>query len=183
MKLLVDFLPVLLFFAAYQLWDIYVATAAAIVAGALQVAWAWLRHGRVEPMPLVTLAVLVLFGGATLLLHDERFIKWKPTLVNWLFAAGFLASHFVGRRPLIQRLLAANIELPPPVWRRLSWMWIAFFAAMGVINLFVAYRFSTDVWVDFKLFGMLGLTLVFVLVQGLYLARHIAPEQHEEGSR
>lgn len=173
MKLLFDFLPVLLFFIAYKTFDIYVATAVLIVASLAQVGWLWLRHRRVERMPLITAGLALILGGATLLLHDETFVKWKPTVVNWLFGAVFLGSQFIGDKPIVARLMDNAIELPTEIWRRLNGLWVAFFALMGAVNLYVAFNFVTDVWVDFKLFGMLGLTLAFVLLQSIYLARHL----------
>lgn len=184
MKLLFDLFPVLLFFIAFKVsdGDVYLATGVAIVAGVIQLGIQWLRHRRLESMHLITLGLLVVFGGATLLLRDEMFIKWKPTVVNWLFAVVFLGSHFIGKRLLMQRLLGNNIELPPPVWTRLNAAWGLFFVAVGAINLWVVYNFSTDTWVDFKLFGILGLTLAFVLLQSIYLMRHVKPgEDSGEG--
>ena len=176
MKFLLDFFPILLFFIAYQVWDIYVATAVAVVAAALQVGWQRLRHGRVEKMQAITLGLLVVFGGLTLLLRDPVFIKWKPTVVNWLFAVAFLVTAYVGERSLLQRMMGHAVALPDAIWRRLNWAWIGFFAAMGVLNLVVAYQFSEDTWVKFKLFGLMGLTLLFVLAQTPYLAKHMEPE-------
>ena len=172
MKLLYDFFPVLLFFIAYKLYDIYVATAVIIVASACQVGWTWFRHRRVERMPLITLALLVLLGGATLILQDEMFVKWKPTVVNWLFGLVFLGSQYIGDKTIIERMLGQAMELPSTVWVRLNLIWTAFFVVMGILNLAVAFNFDTDTWVNFKLFGMLGLTLIFVIAQGFYLARY-----------
>ena len=174
MKLLFDFLPVVLFFAVYKIYnDFYLATGVIIIATAAQVGWMWWRHGKVERMPLITLALLVVFGGITLILHDEIFLKWKVSVVNWLFGLVFLGSQFIGKKPLIQRMMDAQISLPSPVWRRLNMAWVVFFLAMGMLNLYVIYQFDTDTWVDFKLYGLLGLTLVFVVAQGFYLARHM----------
>jgi len=173
MKLLSDFFPVLLFFAAYKLYDIYVATAVLIVASLGQTLWHRLRYGRFENNHLITLAIVSLFGGATLLLHDELFIKWKPTVINWLFAALFLGSRWIGGKSLLERMLGDNIELPASVWARLNLAWVGFFVVMGGINLFVAFHFDTDTWVNFKLFGMMGLTFAFIIGQSLYLARHL----------
>jgi len=176
MKFLLDFFPILLFFLAYQVWDIYIATAVAIAAAVLQVGWQRLRHGRVETMQAITLGLLLLFGGLTLLLRDPVFIKWKPTIVNWLFAVAFLVTTYVGERSLLQRMMGHAVSLPAAIWRRLNWAWIAFFAAMGILNLIVAYQFPEDVWVKFKLFGLMGLTLVFVVAQAPYLAKHMEAE-------
>jgi intracellular septation protein len=173
MKLLVDFFPIVLFFAAYKLGDIYMATLAAIVGAVLQVGFTWFRTRKVETMHLISLVLIVVFGGATWFLRDPTFIKWKPTVLNWLFATVFLGSQFVGKQPVIQRMLNAQIELPPVVWRRLNMAWSAFFIFIGAVNLYVAYHFEESVWVNFKLFGMLGLTVVFVLLQSVYLAKHM----------
>lgn len=181
MKFLYDFFPVALFFIAYKTYDIFVATAVIIVASLVQVGSFWLKHRRFENMHLVTLALVVVLGGATIILHDDNFIKWKPTVVNWLFAVVFLGSHFIGKRTIIERMLASNISLPTQIWSRLSYLWIGFFLVMGIANLYVAFYYApelslaerTDLWVDFKLFGMMGLTFVFVIIQAFYLARHI----------
>ena len=183
MKFLFDLLPVLLFFIAYKLDGIYVATAVLIVASLAQVAWLWFRYRRVEKMPLITALLVLVLGGATLLLHDETFVKWKPTVVNWLFALAFLGSQLIGGKTLIERMMSSAIDLPAEIWSRLNTLWVAFFALMGVANLYVAFNFATDTWVDFKLFGMLGLTVVFVVLQSFYLARHLkqpATETSEE---
>ena len=177
MKLFADLFPVILFFVAYQLYDIYVATLVAIVAAATQVAYYKIRRGTVENVQLITLGLLVVFGGLTLVLRDPTFIKWKPTVVNWLFAVAFLGSQLFMQRSLLQRMMDHAVTLPNQAWQRLNIAWVAFFFAMGVLNLYVAYSFSEEVWVNFKLFGFLGLTLVFMLAQGFYLARHMEPEE------
>jgi len=184
MKLLFDLFPVILFFAAYVLGKqfgdpaeaIYLATQVAIAAGFAQVLWLKLRGQPVQTMHWITLGLLVVFGGMTLLLHDPIFIKWKPTLVNWLFAVAFLGSGLFMERNLLQRSMEHAIELPATVWSRLNLAWVAFFALMGAANLYVAYNFAEETWVNFKLFGMMGLTLLFLLAQGFYLARHMPAE-------
>ena len=172
MKFLFDLFPVLLFFIAFKLADIYVATGVAIAATFVQVGWLRLRGKRVEPMLWASLAIIVVFGGATLLLQDETFIKWKPTVLYWLLG-GVLAAAAVLGRNLIRSMLSQQVQLPDPVWARLNWSWVGFFAFMGGLNLYVAYNYSTDLWVNFKLFGGMGLMLAFVLVQALFLARHV----------
>ncbi len=179
MKLLFDLFPVLLFFVAYKVADIYAATAVAIAASVLQILWLKLRGRPVEGMQWASLAIIVVFGGMTLLLRDETFIKWKPTLLYGMFALVLAGGRLFLGRDLIKAAMGRQIALPEPVWRRLNLAWIVFFAAMAVLNLVVAYRFSTDVWVDFKLFGTMGLTLVFVVAQALYLGRHA--QEPEEG--
>ena len=185
MKILSDFFPIILFFIAYQLYDIYVATAVAIVSSLLQVGFYWLARGRVEKMHLITLALLLVFGGMTLILRDPLFIKWKPTVVNWLFGAAFLGSHFIGEKTMVARMMQHAVELPSFVWNRLNMAWSMFFIFSGVLNLYVAFSFSEETWVNFKLFGMLGLTVVFVIVQAFYMARHIQDQNpvttEEEG--
>lgn len=180
MKLLVDFFPIVLFFAAYKMADIYVATLAAIVGAIIQVAYTWIRTRKVETMHLVSLVLILVFGGATWFLRDPTFIKWKPTVLNWLFGLVFLGSQFVGDKPVIQRMLSAQIELPAFVWRRLNLAWVTFFLTIGAVNLYVAYSYEESVWVNFKLFGMLGLTIVFVLLQSVYLSRHMPQTTAEE---
>jgi len=183
MKFLYDFFPILLFFIAYKLYGIYAATVAAIVASFVQVGWYWLQHRRFENMHLITLALLVVFGGLTLFLQDENFIKWKPTVINWLFAVVFLGSQFYGKKTLVERMMGASIELPASLWPRLNLAWSLFFVFLGLVNLYVMYNFDTDTWVNFKLFGMTGLTLVFVLAQGVYLARLVKAEPVAEAER
>ena len=181
MKLLFDFFPILLFFIAYKAADIYVATAVAIAATFLQVGISWLKTRTVATMQLVTLVILVVFGGLTLYLHDEQFIKWKPTVINWLFGATFLVSHIFGDRTAIERMLGTSMTLPQVVWRRLNLGWIIFFLSLGGANLYVMSHFDRDAWVNFKLFGMLGLTLLFIVLQSFYLSRYLAePERKEE---
>ncbi|MGE4559970.1 MAG: septation protein A [Desulfobulbus sp.] len=173
MKFLVDFFPVLLFFLAYKFFDIYVATTVAIAATVIQLAITWWTTKKLATMQLVTLAVIAVFGGLTLYLRDEQFIKWKPTVINWLFAAAFLGSHFLGQRTAIERMLGSAITLPQPVWRRLNGGWTLFFLVLGAANLYVMSFYDSNTWVNFKLFGMLGLTLLFVVGQSFYLARYV----------
>jgi intracellular septation protein len=175
MQLLFDFLPIIAFFIAYKLANIYVATLVLIVATVLQVSIHWVRTRRFNPMHLVSAGLVLVFGSLTLLIRDAVFIMWKPTVVNWLFATAFLVSLLpkFGGRPLVQRLMSATAEefkLSPAHWRRLNWMWIAFFVLMGAVNLFVFRYFDEETWVNFKLFGMLGLTIVFIIVQGFWIA-------------
>ncbi len=172
MKYLFDFFPVLLFFIAYKLFDIYVATAVIIGATFLQVGVFWLKHRRFQTSHLVTLVLVSGFGGATLLLHNPNFIKWKPTVLNWLFAAAFLGSQFIGEKSLVQRMMDQAVALPAAIWRRLNLSWVVFFIVMGAANLYVAFNFSENTWVNFKLFGIMGLTLLFVLLQALFISRH-----------
>src|SRR5688572_7894041 len=170
MKFLFDIFPVVLFFVAFKLFDIYVATGVAIAATFAQVGWLKLRGRKVENMVWVSLAVIVVFGGATLVLQDETFIKWKPTVLYWLFAAVLAVAALAGRN-LVRAVLAEQVQLPGPVWSRLNAAWIGFFVFMGALNLYVAYNYPTDLWVNFKLFGGMGLMLLFVVVQAAFIAR------------
>ncbi len=177
MKTLFDLFPLLLFFLAYKAYDLYVATAVAIGASFLQVGLYWMKHRRVENMHLITLVLILVFGGATLFLQDEVFIKWKPTVLNWLFGLAFLGSHFIGKRLLVQRIMGGAVSLAHPVWWRLNVAWTLFFFALGGINLLVVYNFDTDAWVNFKLFGIIGLTLMFIIAQTLYITRYLKPDE------
>lgn len=176
MKLLYDFFPVLIFFIAYKLFGIYTATAALIVASFIQIAYLWLRYRHVESMQVITFVLVLIFGGATLLLHDVMFLKWKISIVNWLFGAACLFSQWFSEKSLIERLMEQNIQLPKPIWNRLNSMWAWFFILMGVINIYIAYHFSTNAWVNFKVFGMMGCTIVFIIIQTVYLYKHVKPK-------
>ena len=172
MKFLFDLFPIALFFIAYKMGDIYLATITAIVASIVQVVWSRYKTGQFEKLPLITLGTIVILGGATLFFRNELFIKWKPTALYWVLALALVISQFIGNKPLMQRLLEQNVALPTKIWHQLNLSWALFFAAMGIANLYVVYHFDTDTWVNFKLFGTLGLTLVFIVLQGFYMAKH-----------
>lgn len=180
MKLLIDFFPIILFFIAFKFADIYVATGVAIVATIAQIAWLRYSRGKVEPMQWISLGVIVLFGGATIISQNETFIKWKPTVLYWLMAGVLAAGQLLFRKNLLKSLMGAQMVLPDHAWRVMNWSWIGFFTLMGVINLWVAYNFDTDTWVTFKLFGGLGLMLVFVVAQALYLGRYMKADETPE---
>ena len=177
MKLLLDFFPIILFFVAFKFAGIYVATGVAIVATIAQIAW--LRHstGKVEPMRWASLAIILVFGGATIALQNETFIKWKPTVLYWLMGGTLAAGQLFFRKNLLKSLMGSQLELPDAAWRVTNWSWIAFFAVMGVANLWVAFNFDTNTWVNFKLFGGLGLMAVFVIGQALYLGRYMKADE------
>jgi|SRR5664279_3221791 intracellular septation protein len=175
MQLIADYFPLILFFLAFKWQGIMVATAVAIAASIAQIAWfKW--KGKLSAIHLLTLAIIVVFGGATLILQDEVFIKWKPTVLYGTFGVILLVGKLVFGRDLIGYLLK-DITLPPAVWTRVTWSWTAFFAAMAVLNWYVAFHYSTDTWVNFKVFGGIGLFLAFALVQGIFLARHVVEPQ------
>ncbi len=179
MKFLFDMFPVILFFVAFKFWGIYPATAVAIGATLLQIGWLIARNKKIEPMLWVSLGVIVVFGGATLLLHNETFIKWKPTVLYWLFAAALGIGALVFKKNFIRSMMEKQMELPEPLWGRVLLSWIAFFIVMGLLNLYVAFNYDTDTWVNFKLFGGMGLMLLFVFGQALLLAKHIQEKKPE----
>lgn len=173
MKILFDFFPAVVFFLAYKYYDIYVATFTLILMTYLQIAAIWFKHKSIENTYKMMALLVTLFGGLTLILHNELYIKWKPTVINWMFAVIFLVSNWVGSKTVLERLLDQKVELPAPVWKKLNFMWIGFFFVMGWLNIYVAYQYTTDIWVNFKVFGVLGFTIIFSLLQGLYLAKYI----------
>jgi len=199
-KILFDLFPIILFFLAFKLagsnpeqtaalaaavnypadpkqLPILMATAVAIIATIVQIAWTWLRHGKVDPMLWISLVLVVVFGGATLILHDPLIIKWKPSVLYWLFAVVLAGSQVFFKKNLIRTMMQqAQLEIPETLWAKLNLSWVIFFTVLGGVNLYVAYHFSEAVWVDFKLFGVIGMMLVFMLLQGLVLAKYIEKE-------
>lgn len=173
MKLLYDYFPIICFFVAYKLWGIYVATAVTMAASFLQVGLYWLMHRRFEKVHLMTMVLIFLLGGSTLIFHNIIFIKWKPSIIYWLFSVLLIGSHYFGKSTLIHRMLGDKIKLPQKVWARVNASWGIFFFLMGFANLYVVYNYSTSTWVNFKLFGTLGLTIVFILLQVVYMSRHM----------
>ncbi|WP_157670301.1 septation protein A [Chitinibacter sp. GC72] len=177
MKFLFDLFPILLFFGAYSYTqDIFIATATAIVATFGQVIYSWVRHRKVDTMLWISLVLITVLGGATLIFHNKTFILWKPTVLYWFFALALLGTWQLKQINLIEKLMNGQIALERPIWTRLLLAWSVFFAAMGFVNLFVAYQFDEAIWVKFKLFGFTALMLVFVVAQSLYLSRHIQSE-------
>jgi intracellular septation protein len=172
MKILFDLFPVILFFVAFKTFGVFAATAAAIVATIGQVIWVKYRHGKVDTMLWVSLVIITVFGGATLILHDENFIKWKPSILYWFFASALLFSKIVLDKNILRNLLQDKMQLPDSVWNTLNLSWSGFFIALGFLNLYVAFNYSTDAWVNFKLFGTTGLMLIFILAQAFLLAKH-----------
>ena len=177
MKLLFDLFPVILFFIVFKSLGIYAATMAAMVATLAQIGWVKIRHGKVDGMLIASGIIIVVFGGATLLLHDETFIKWKPSVLYWLFAAVLFFAEIFWNKNFIRNIMHAQIALPDTVWRTLNHAWAVFFAVLGLVNLYVAYHFDTASWVNFKLFGTTGLMFLFIIVQSVYLSRFIEKEK------
>ncbi len=180
MKLLFDLFPILIFFICYKVFGIYVATAVAMGASLLQVIFYRIQHQRYEKMHLISMTLILVLGGATLFFHNPWFIKWKPTAIYWLSSLVFLGSSFIGKKTLIQKMMEGNIDLPQNIWSRLNFAWAVFFILMGALNIYVAYYYDTDIWVNFKLFGGAGFTLLFVFLQSIYLTRHIVEKNIEK---
>lgn len=179
MKLLFDLFPIIVFFAAYKFAGIYAATAVAIAATFAQIGWVWFRHGKVDTMLWISLVLIVVFGGATLVLQDPTFIKWKPTILYWLFAVALVGAQLLFNKNLIATMMQGQLKLPDAIWLRLNLSWAGFFALMGALNLYVAYNFSEADWVNFKLFGVMGLMLAFIVLQGFMLSKYMQdPEQN-----
>ena len=202
MKLLLDFLPILLFFGTFKYTEshkewaaafatehlgwmvaggtvgtteapVMLATVVVVIASLVQVAWLKARGKKVDLMLWISLTLVVVLGGLTVWLHSETFIKWKPTGLYWAMGLSFLISQTLLGKNLLKLMMGEQMQLPDAVWKRLGLAWVVFFAAMGVLNLWVAYNFSTSTWVNFKLFGGIGLMLLFTLGQGLYISRHL----------
>jgi intracellular septation protein len=173
MQILFDFFPIILFFVAYKLFGIYVATIVAMIASTLQTVIYRLKYNRFEFIHILTLVMIALLGGATLYLHNVIFIKWKPTVLYWILALAFLATQFIGKKRLVQHIMSKKLSLPQAVWNKLNIFWIIFFIIMGFVNLYIVYHHSTNTWVNFKLFGILGFTIIFIIVQSLYMAKYV----------
>jgi intracellular septation protein len=173
MQMLFEFLPIIVFFAVYKLNGIYAATAAAIIISILQVTIFWIKHKRVDRIQLGMMIMIAGLGTATLIFRKPIFIKWKPTVINWLFALLFFVTQYVGKQPLIEMMFQGKVQLPDAIWRKLNFLWIGFFSFVGFANIYVAYHYSTNTWVNFKLFGVLGLTVIFIIAQAFYLAKHV----------
>lgn len=182
LNFLYEFLPIVLFFVAFKLYGIYVATVVGIVATGLQLIITTLWKKRIDKKQLLTLIIFAVFGGMTLYFHNPIFVKWKPSIIFWIFGTILLLSHFVGKKTLMQRLLEKMLEgkgssLPSYVWLRLNLAWALFFLTLGSVNIFIAYTYSTEAWVNFKLYGILGLLFLFSFLQAFYLSRYMSEEQ------
>jgi intracellular septation protein len=177
MKQLLDFLPLVVFFVFYKLYDIYYASGALIVATALALIFTWIKYRKVEKMTQITFAMVVIFGTLTLVFHNDEFIKWKVTVIYVLFSGALLVSQLILKKPLIQRMLGKELTLPDPVWNKLNISWAIFFLLCGLANIYVAFWLPQEVWVNFKVFGLTVLTLVFTLLSGVYIYRHMPDEE------
>ncbi len=190
-KIFVDFFPLVLFFVAFKLAGIYVATAVAIVSSVVQVIWSRLRQGRFEGIYVMQLVIIGVFGGLTLILHNDTFIRWKPTILYWAFAAAFLGSQLLGRRTLAERMLERQISMPARVWKIYNLSWGLFFLLMGILNLYFAFFYGLqesraarlDTWVNMKVWGSLVLTVIFATAQALFLSKHLEAPQAQIGGQ
>lgn len=182
-KLLFDLFPLILFFIAFRKFDLYVATGVTMAAVAVQIIWLKIRQRTIEAMHWINLAIIMVFGGATLLFQNDAFIKWKPTVLYWIFAAVLLGSRLLMQRNLMQKLMGAQVSLPTSVWDKLNYSWVLFFIVSGALNLYIAFsgQFSEEQWVSFKAFGLLGLLVVFAIGQSIWLSKHIkAPAANDD---
>ncbi|WP_196094359.1 septation protein A [Enterobacter roggenkampii] len=178
MKQFLDFLPLAVFFAIYKLYDIFAATKALIVVTAVVLIYSWIRYRKVEKMALITFVLVAVFGGLTIALHDVEFIKWKVTVIYALFAAALLFSQWFMKKPLIQSMLGKELTLPQVVWSRLNTAWAIFFFLCGLANIYIAFWLPQDIWVNFKVFGLTALTLIFTLLSGVYIYRHMPQDDN-----
>ena len=179
MKFLFDLFPIILFFIAFKLQGIYVATAVAIAASFAQIGWLWLRGRKIDTVLWLSLPIVIVFVSASLLEYHETFIKWKPTVLYWLFACVLTGSALIFHKNLIRTMLGEQIQMPDTAWSKLNLSWAGFFASMGFLNLYVAFNYPTDTWVNFKLFGGMGLMLAFVIGQGVFLAKYVEQKETE----
>jgi intracellular septation protein len=177
MKFLFDLFPVILFFAAFKFFGIYTATAVAMIATIAQIVYVKVRHGVVDKMLLASGVIITVFGGATLLLHDSKFIQWKPTVLYWLFAVSLIGAQFIFKKNPIRSMMEKQISLPDAIWSKLNLAWAALFIALGFLNLYVAFNYSQDAWVNFKLFGVTGIMFVFIILQTLLLSKYLPKEE------
>lgn len=183
MQFLIDFIPIIVFFVAYKLYGMYVATAAIMAVITVQIAVQWFTKRTVNKMLLVSGALVLVLGGITLALHDPLFIQWKLTIVDGLFAIAFLASQFIGEKPLVERIMGHAIELPKKMWHQLNLMWVANFTILAVVNVYVIYNFSEEFWVGFKVWGTLGFTVLVALLQGVWISRYLPDDEADKQAR
>ncbi|MCG9679819.1 septation protein A [Vibrio sp. Isolate24] len=181
MKQLIDFIPLIIFFVLYKMHDIYVATGALIIATAIQLVITYALYKKIEKMQLITFVMVALFGGMTIFLHDDDFIKWKVTIVYIVFAIGLAVSHVIGKSA-IKGMLGKEINLPDHVWSKVTWAWVAFFSFCAGVNVYIAFKLPLDVWVNFKVFGLLAATFGFTLITGIYIYKHLPKDKSEANS-
>ena len=176
-KIFFDFLPVFVFFITYKFTNIFIATIALIIATLLQVLYELVVYRKISTISLITFIAILIFGGATVYFGDEKLIKLKVTIINWLFSIILIYSSYFMKSTIIERIIGHNIELPKKVWKKLNNIWGWFFFFLGILNLIVMYSFSTNFWVNFKLFGILGITIVFIIFQSIFLSKYLNKER------
>ncbi|MCL1160313.1 septation protein A [Shewanella chilikensis] len=179
MKQLLDFLPLVIFFAVYKFYGIYVASGALIAATALQLVVTYLLYRKLEKMHLITFAMVAVFGTLTLVFHDDTFIKWKVTIVYALFALGLGVSQLLNK-PVLKGMLGQELKVADKIWAQVTWYWVSFFIVCGLINIYVAFSLSQETWVNFKVFGLTAVTLLNTIATVVYLFKHIPEEQRKE---
>jgi len=197
MKMLFDYFPIIVFFAVFHIFSdapedataaitmaatteaMIMATKAGIAAALLQVILYWLKTRKFEKMHLISLGLIAVFGSITIALGDPLYIKWKTTILEWVFALVFLGSQYIGKKNLVERMMGHVMTAPDNVWKKLNYAWAGFFTSMGFVNLYVIYNFSDEFWVNFKLFGMLGMTFVFVIAQGIFMAKYVIQDDDD----
>ncbi len=180
MKQFFEFIPLVIFFAIYKMVDIYAATASLMVTTGLMLAYNYFKNGKAEKMHIITFLMVLVFGSLTLILHDDVFIKWKVTVVYALFALALLVSQFIFKKPIIKQMLGKELSLPDNIWNNLNAAWALFFAGLGILNIYVAFNLPQDVWVNFKVFGLLGVTLAFTVLSGIYLYKYLPVTAEKE---
>jgi len=180
MKQLLDFIPLIIFFAIYKMVDIYAATGSLIITTGLVLAYTYFKHGKAEKMQIITFLMVLVFGSLTLILHDDAFIKWKVTFIYALFAIALLASQFIFKKPIIKQMLGKELTLPDSVWTNLNIAWAVFFIVLSILNVYVAFNLPQEVWVNFKVFGLLGATLVFTILSGVYIYKYMPTNKNDD---
>ena len=180
MKQFFEFIPLIIFFAVYKMVDIYAATAALMVTMGLMLAYNYFKNGKAEKMHIITFVMVLVFGGLTLVLHNDAFIKWKVTAVYALFTLALLVSQFIFKKPIIKQMLGKELSLPDNVWNNLNTAWALFFGVLGALNIYIAFNLPQEVWVNFKVFGLLGATLVFTVLSGIYLYKYLPVPAEKE---
>jgi intracellular septation protein len=173
MKQLFEFIPLIIFFAVYKMVDIYAATASLMVTMGLILAFNYFKNGKVEKMHLITFVMVLVFGSLTLILHDDVFIKWKVTAVYALFSVALLVSQFIYKKPILKQMLGKELKLPENIWNNLNSAWAVFFAVLAAVNVYVAFSMSQEIWVNFKVFGLLAVTLAFTVLSGFYIYKYL----------
>lgn len=182
MKFLFDYFPIIVFFVAYKFWNIFVATALTMAASIIQVGIYWIMHRRFEKFHIITMIFILILGTFTLALHNEIFIKWKPSIVYWIFSLVLIGSQYIGTKSLIHRMLDEKISLPLKIWKRVNLSWAIFFFLLGFLNVYVIYHYDTNTWVNFKLFGTLILMVVFIFAQAIYISKHMQPLKKDDAN-